>query len=65
MKNAGSLLQGVRVEMLQRVLFVWSKAGLLLFSHLLRGDFRQLVRAGFTDEDSNFVIGWLAAMLQR
>ena len=49
--------------MLQRVPFVWSKSGLLLFSHLLRGDFRQLVRAGFTDEDGNFVIGWLAAML--
>src|SRR5271165_6352743 len=49
--------------MLQRVPFVWSKSGLLLFSHLLRGDFRQLVRAGFPDEDSNFVIGWLAAML--
>ena len=63
MKDAGSLLLGVRAEMLQRVPFVWSKSGLLLFSHLLRGDFRQLVRAGFPDEDSNFVIGWLAAML--
>ena len=55
---------GVREEMLQRVPFVGSKASLLLFSHLLRGDFSQLVGAGFTDEDGNFVIGWLAAMLR-
>jgi len=54
---------GVRAEMLQRMPLVWSKSGLLLFSHPLRGDFRQLIRARLTDEDSNFVIGWLAAML--
>ncbi len=58
----GNLLLGVRVEVLQGVAFVWSKSGLLLFSNLLRGDFRQLVRAGFADENSNFVICRLAAM---
>ncbi|MGA7857779.1 MAG: hypothetical protein WCA11_07635, partial [Terracidiphilus sp.] len=37
---------------------------MLLFSHLLCGDFSQLVGAGFTDKDGNFVVGWLAAMLR-
>jgi hypothetical protein len=62
-KNARSLLQGLLSGDLAACAVLWSKSGLLLFSHLLRGDFRQLVRAGFTDEDGNFVIGWLAAML--
>ncbi|MGB6689011.1 MAG: hypothetical protein WBE76_14345 [Terracidiphilus sp.] len=63
MKNTWIPLQGLRAEMVQRVLFPRGKPGLLLFSHLVRCDFSQLVRAGFTDEDGNFVIGWLAAML--
>ncbi len=63
-KNAGSLLQGARVETLQRIAFVWSKSGSLLFSHLLRGDFRQLLRSGFTDKHSDFVIGWSPATFQ-
>jgi hypothetical protein len=62
-KNARSLLLGVRAEMLQRVLFFRGKSGLLLFSHLLRSNLCQFVRPGFTDQYSNFVIGWLAAML--
>src|SRR6266567_5132107 len=62
-KNAASLLLGVRAEMLKRMPLVWTKPRLLLFSHLLRSDFRQLVCAGFPDKDSNFVIGWLTAML--
>lgn len=34
---------------------------MLLFSHLLRSDFRQFVRACFTDQDGNFIVRWLAA----
>jgi hypothetical protein len=51
------------VEVLQRLPFVWSESGLLLFSYLLRGDLRQLVSAGFTDENRIFVIGRFSAML--
>jgi hypothetical protein len=61
--NARIVFRGFRAEILKRFPFFRGKTGLLLFSHLRRGDFRQLVRAGFPDEDSNFVIGWPAAML--
>jgi len=61
--NAASLVLGVRAEMLQHVPFLWSKSRLLLLSHPLRGNLSQLVRAGFTDEDSNFIICRLPATL--
>src|ERR1039458_10088020 len=52
------------MEILQRAALFGKQSGLLLLPQSLRRDFRQLVGAGFSDEDGDFVIGWLAAMFQ-
>jgi len=61
--NARILLQRTRMEMSQRLSFLWSKARLLLRSDLFGCDFRQFFRTGFTHQHGNFVICWLAATL--
>src|ERR1039458_3498920 len=64
LRNARMAFDGLGADALQRLSFLWRKAGLLLFSHPFRGDFRQLVRAGFANQHGDFIIGWLAAMLR-
>ena len=65
MKNTWILLQGLRAKLLQRSAARREQAGLaVVLCTFFCCDFRQLVRAGFTDEHGNFVIGWLAAMLR-
>jgi hypothetical protein len=64
MRNHFGTINRLFMQMLQRVAFFRQQPRLLLCPQSLRGDFRQFVGAGFTDQHGNLVISRLAAMLQ-
>jgi hypothetical protein len=57
------VFQGIVLESFKVSLFFWGETCLLLLPDLLCGDFREFIRTSFPDEDSHFIVGWLAAIL--
>jgi hypothetical protein len=57
------VLQGVVPKLFKVSLFLRRQTRLLLLPDLLCGDFREFIRTSFPDEDSHFIVCWLAAIL--
>ena len=62
--NHSGTINRLFMQMLQRMAFFGQQPCLLLFPQFFRRDFGQFVGAGFADEHGDFIIGWLAAILQ-